>query len=266
MKPTAPADHERQTMARRVIDRLDTAGDQIARLDEQFAHLHRLINLGTVSATVVHEFNNLLTPIVSYTQLALAHPDDAELRDKALRRVHDAGQRAARACESLLGFTRAAEPDAAAEADLAATVDEALACLGRDLAKDGIDLRVALPDARVAMPAIRLQQVLVNLLLNARKAIGKRGGRIRIAGRVDGPDRVTLTVADSGPGIPPAIRDRLFEPFVTHAIGDDADTQPGSGLGLALCRQLVLEAGGRIEAHCRPAEGATFELTLPLAA
>jgi len=208
---------------------------------------------------VIHEFNNLLTPIVSYAQLALAHPEDAALQQKAMERVHDAGQRAAQACESLLGFARTSDAAAGGAADLATTVDEALACLGRDLAKDGIDLRVAVPDARVAMPAIRLQQVLVNLLLNARKAIGKRGGRIRIAGRVDGP---------AGPGIPHAIRNRLFEPFVTHAVGDDVDpdAEPGSGLGLALCRQLIHEAGGQIQAHSAQAEGARFELTLPRAA
>jgi len=251
-----------------VVDRLDQAGDQLQRLDEQFAHLHRLITLGTVSATVIHEFNNLLTPIVSYAQLALAHPEDAALQQKAMERVHDAGQRAAQACESLLGFARTSDAAAGGAADLATTVDEALACLGRDLAKDGIDLRVAVPDARVAMPAIRLQQVLVNLLLNARKAIGKRGGLITIDGRAISPDRITLSVADTGPGIPHAIRNRLFEPFVTHAVGDDVDpdAEPGSGLGLALCRQLIHEAGGQIQAHSAQAEGTRFELTLPRAA
>ena len=240
---------------------------QLQQLRDGLSHSHRLATLGTLAAMLAHEFNNLLTPIISYGQLALARPNDAELMKTAVTRSVHAAERAARICSSLLGF--AGDEKGVPVAPLRQTVNEAIECLGRDPRKDGLALTIDLPDAQVAMPAVNLQQVMVNLILNACKAMKPRGGSLRITGRVEGGN-VRIDVADTGPGIPAAIRAQLFEPFVTHptgAAGNGADTrQPrGTGLGLSICRDLLTSAGGGITFDTEDGQGTTFHLTVPLA-
>ncbi len=260
------------------LTRLQT---QLDALREGLTHSHRLATLGTLASVVAHEYNNILTPVVSYAQLALARPDDHELMRKAVEKALAGAERAARISSSLLGF---AQPHAEGRvAPLPETVDEALACLARSPQRDGIELELDLPSASVAMSPINLQQVLVNLVLNARRAMRPRGGRLTIRGRVCG-DRLHLTVRDTGPGIPPAIMDRLFEPFVTHRIQPDADVEAGeaggqqarqadphneprgTGLGLCICRELVESVGGSIRAESAVGKGAAFHIELPLTA
>jgi len=115
-------------------------------------------------------------------------------------------ERAARISSSLLGFAREADEELAAP--LRRTIDDAVGCMGREPEKDGIDLTIDVPDVRVAMSPLNLQQVILNLLMNARKAM-RHGRELRMTGRTEGRF-IALSVADSGPGIPSEIRDRLF--------------------------------------------------------
>ena len=116
----------------------------------------------------------------------------------------------------------------------------------------------------------KIKQVLLNLALNAKKAMRRRGGQLRIGGRVEGGS-VVIEVADTGAGIAPQVMPRLFEPFVTHtpadtAEGESTDVAPrGTGLGLCICRDLLRNAGGTIRADSTSGKGATFTLTVPLA-
>lgn len=239
---------------------------QFDKVREGLTHSHRLTTLGTIASVIAHEYNNILTPIISYAQIALAQPEDTELLKKAVEKALSGAERAAKISSSLLGFAR--EHDHELAADVAAVVHETLGCLGREPRKDGIELRVNLPPgARVAMSPLNLQQVLLNLVLNARKAMRRKGGVLSITGQREG-DELVLEVADTGPGIPPQILDRLFEPFVTHRIGDadDPSAPRGTGLGLCICRDLLRNAGGDIWAESRPGVGATFTLRLPWAA
>ncbi len=272
---------------------------QLDQLRRSLSHSHRLATLGTLAAMLAHEFNNLLTPIISYGQLALARPSDADLMKTAVTRSVQAAERAAKICSSLLGF--AASESEAPSASLRQAAQEAITCLGRDPKKDGLALTVDLPDVEVAMPAVNLQQVLLNLVLNARKAMAPRGGSLAITGCVEG-DRVRLDVADTGPGIPAAIRSRLFEPFVTHPTGADRFAAPetaepngtdetmeragsggpggsgrsggsggtgrsggsgGTGLGLSICRDLITAAGGTITFDTVADQGTTFHISVP---
>lgn len=251
-----------------LVARVDALQRQLDAVQAELTDSHKLTTLGTLAAIVAHEINNLLTPIISYAQMAQAEPDDANLRQKAIDRALDGAQRAARISSSVLGFAGASDPEPAA--DLRSCVEEALSCLARDPKRDGITLHVELIDADLAMPAGELLQVLVNLLLNARKAMGKQGGRLSItAKRVRGhcEQAVQIDVADSGPGIPAGVQDRLFEPFVTERIHDKGGSpwneRRGTGLGLAICRQLVEKAGGAIRFTTRPGVGTTFSLVLP---
>ena len=238
---------------------------QLQQVREGLTHSHRLATLGTIAAIIAHEFNNILTPIMTYSQLALANPQDQPALLKAVEKAASGSERAAKICSSLLGFAREADEQHAAP--LRRTVDDAIACMAREPQKDNLDLAVDLPDVQVALAPLSLQQVLLNLLLNAKKALGPRGGKIRITGRVEG-SLVRLDVSDNGPGIPPAIRDRLFEPFVTQRIreeGDDSPEKRGTGLGLCICRDIVHQAGGFISVDSTPGQGATFHITLPKA-
>lgn len=252
---------------------LDQAEHRLAELQEALQRSHRLVTLGTVASIIAHEFNNLLTPVVSYSQLALQAgvEADPELARKALARSEEGARRAAEIAESILGFARGGE--AAGPCELGGVVEEALRCLARSPHKDGIELVVDVPAGlSVAMAPVALQQVLMNLVLNAKRAMGRAGGRLTIRAAAEG-ERVGLEVMDTGPGIAPAKRDAIFEPFVSggdEAAGDGAagpdDATGGTGLGLAICRTLVEEAGGTIVAD-EPAddEGARFRLDLPAA-
>lgn len=259
---------------------LERTQQRLDEVQQSLVRSHRLATLGTLASVIAHEYNNILTPVISYAQLALARPDDHDLLVKAVERALQGAERASQISTSMLGFSRDAEGPT--HAWVPEVVEEALQCLAREPKKDGIELELDLPEVRVDMPALSLQQVLINLVLNARKAMRQRGGRLRIAGSADG-HRVRLTVSDTGPGIPEAVKARLFEAFVTEPIEDacshdaagngHADGSPrdgcsssqqgGTGLGLSICKQLVEEAGGSIDVESERGRGAAFHLTLP---
>lgn len=240
-----------------LVEQVERLQRELDSLRAGLAHAQRLSTLGTLSAMLAHEYANLLTPVASYTQLALSRPGDRELAEKALRKAHVAAGRAADLSRTVLGFA-GPEAEEAGTADLGEVVDASLACLGRDLERDGIRLEQHLPDMKLAIPALHLQQVLVNLLINARRAMTD-GGTIRLSGRIEGA-MGAVDVADTGPGVPPRVLERLFEPFVRGS-----GEQGGHGLGLCICRELLTRAGGHISVTSRLGEGATFHLRVPLA-
>ncbi|MEM9416177.1 MAG: HAMP domain-containing sensor histidine kinase [Planctomycetota bacterium] len=295
---------------------------QVARLEEELAGLgdrlaraERLAALGSLAAVVAHEVNNVLTPVTSYAQLALDAPDDTALTRKALTHAVEGVARAERITASVLELTREAQPktdddasdtrlatskpsDGALVSDLRETVASAVSCLPTSSRGVGaIDVRVDVADVRVAMAGAELYRVLVNLLLNAKRAVLAQTGARTIAvtariaepamrddGDGDGASWVEIDVADSGPGVPSAVRDRLFEPFttcpLTASLNDTPDTSRGgcndgdaadaggSGLGLSICRELVERAGGTIcvePASASREGGAVFRVRLPVA-
>ncbi|MEM6755571.1 MAG: HAMP domain-containing sensor histidine kinase [Planctomycetota bacterium] len=243
---------------------------QLDAIRRELARHHRLTTLGTMAATIAHEINNVLTPVGSYAQLALARPDDPELTGKALRHAAKGAAHAARIAEAVLGL--AGDPAESRSADVAGVAEEAAACLVREPSRDGIELRHAVPAGlAAAIEPGKLRQVLLNLMLNACKAMRQRGGRLTVEAELVGQG-VLIRLRDTGPGIPEAVRERLFEPFVTAPIGHDADATSarstrGTGLGLTVCRQLVEQAGGTIacdtRSHATEPTGTTFTITLP---
>jgi signal transduction histidine kinase len=264
-------------------------------LGEDLARTHRLATLGTLAASIAHEVNNILTPVLSYAQLALASPGDAVLTRKALERAVDCTTKASRIGSAMLGFVRVESGGSGpASAVVAAVVGDALACLGRDLSKDGIALVVRIdPVLRVGMDHVSLQQVVLNLLLNARAAMRGRSGELMIDAKrlgsvgvgADVPrgtwpagetGRMVLRVADTGRGIPANALERVFDPYVstlTYVNPAAESTQhaaerhtTGTGLGLAVCRMLVERAGGDIRAESVVGQGTTFTVVLPEAA
>lgn len=247
-----------------LLEHFELMEQQFQAVRDGLTHSHRLATLGTIATVIAHEYNNILTPVISYAQLALSQESDHALMKKAVEKALQGAERAARISSSLLGFAREADQEHAVR--LRAAIDEAVGCLAREPKKDGIELVVDVPDVQVAMSPLNLQQVLLNLMLNAKKAMRRKGGVLSITATCD-KDRVNLTVADTGPGIAPEILDRLFEPFVTHRIepSEEVPERKGTGLGLCICRDLVKNAGGQISAESTPGHGAKFHLTLPKA-
>ncbi|WP_432798377.1 sensor histidine kinase [Poriferisphaera sp. WC338] len=240
-----PAAAHSSSEAAQVLMHLQNLEEQLAVVREGLAHSHRLVTLGTISSVIAHEFNNILTPMISYSQMALANPDDTEFMKKALGRTLDSSKRAAEIISSLLNFARE-EDQASHIANIKDAIDGALACLAREPKKDGIHLEVDV-DAELyaAISPVHLQQVLLNLILNARKVLLQSGGTITIRTSSE-DDRVRLAITDTGPGVPEDIRETLFDPFVTRSTTTSDEAPKGTGLGLHICRQLIEEAGGTI--------------------
>lgn len=252
---------------------IDALSHEVNQLRHEVVWSDRLTTLGTMSAVLAHEYNNLLTPIGSYAQLALANPDDAELTEKALHAAVRGVEQAKAIAQATLGMARPGELEQDHAASLKQSLEHAVACIGPALHQDEIELCLSVPDLEVAMPAIQLQQVLINLIDNARKALSERHGsrKIVVAGKQE-QGGVRIEVADNGPGIPEGMRERLFDAFATGRASETG--QAGTGLGLRICKDLVASAGGWIavkdapDTPDKPGEtcGATLIFWLPTTA
>ena len=237
----------------------------IAELRQQVIALQRISSLGVLAGGVFHELNNALTPILNYAKLGLRNPDPA-YRERALKQIVESADRAATISRGMLGLARLGAGSAEREpADLAQLVEEVVLLVAKDLAKQRVRLDVKVtgsPRARVE-PA-QIQQVLINLVINARQAMPKGGVvRLRVESAAAGR-RVEISVSDSGVGIAPEDLRRIFEPFYSTKKGPDATGQGGTGLGLAVCRDIVEAHHGRIRAESRPGQGSTFTIILPV--
>jgi C4-dicarboxylate-specific signal transduction histidine kinase len=225
----------------------------------------RLASIGEMATGLAHEIRQPLQALslsAELAQLAMRR-GNAESVDLRLEDIVRQAQRASDLVEHLRRFVRGAAGGSAQTAiPLGQVVESSLELARGSLQKEMIAVEVALgePAPSVAGDAILLEQVLLNLLLNARDALATRPDgaprRIRIAASPEAEGRVRLTVGDTGGGIAAEVMDRVFEPFVTTK-GPDK----GTGLGLAICYGLVSDMGGSIEAH-NEAEGAVITVTL----
>jgi signal transduction histidine kinase len=236
--------------------------EQNTILKSQIQHIQPLASIGLISSMVAHELNNILTPLANYAQLAIAHPEDAALREKALQKTILNCQRACKIQQSLLALANGQRQEKEV-ANLRGLVEEVFACLCRDFNKDKIKVIIDIPQGlQVAVVPAQIQQVVMNLILNARDAMLSKGGSITITAS-KGDDKVFLTVADTGPGIPSAMLAKIFDPFVTSKSGSDSSSGSGSGLGLAFCKEIVQAHDGAITVESSPS-GTAFKIILPL--
>lgn len=279
-RPAAPVAPARLAEA---VERLQAT---VAQMERELARTHHLATLGALAGMIAHEFNNILTPVLSYAQLALKHPEDAELGRTALERCALGVERASKVATAILGFAGderhgvGAADGGPLEAEVGRVLEETLFCLARPLERDRIRLERRIEEGlRVAVAPEALQQVLMNLILNARKAMLPRGGRLVVAGRRARAEECStwnaerawavVEVADSGKGIPEDLLPRIFDPFVSGGRGmaqNDGGprvSEGGSGLGLVICRRLVEEVGGRIEVVSEVGVGTTFRVWVP---
>ena len=234
------------------------------QLRQQLLQAQKLSSVGALASSVAHEFNNILTTIINYARLALRQQDEGG-RTQALEKILKGSQRAATIINSMLGFARNTSTQRQMT-DLVALVEETLVLTEKDLSKHRIHIEKKYhgrPQAAI-IPA-QIEQVLLNLIINARQAM-PRGGHLRLEVRENTRTQmVELSITDSGIGIPPDRLRLIFEPFYTTK-EPDANGHGGTGLGLSVCRQIIEQHQGRIRVESLVGKGSSFIVKLPIVA
>ena len=240
---------------------------KLSEAQRQVYQAQKLAAVGQLAAGVAHEINNPLTGVLTYSSFLLKRAaDKPEFRDDLEVIVRET-QRCRGIVKGLLDFARPSPPEKH-PTDINDVVERAIRIVQTQLAAHGVEvqkqLRADLP--MVQADANQIQQIIVNLLLNANDAIGERGGAVTLAttlrtngdgAQVPGP-AVEISVRDTGCGIPPANLDRIFEPFFS------TKGRKGTGLGLAVAWGIVEKHNGRIEVESEVGKGTAFRVLLPV--
>ena len=236
---------------------------ELATLRGQLLDARKQGSLGELLGTTTHEFNNALTTILNYARLGLRHRDQAT-RDKALERILSAGTRAAKITASVLSMSR--NRSARFEPiDMTVLVEDVLVLLEREMMKYRVQVeREFTPVPRVSANPSQLQQVLLNLLVNARQAMPGGGRLILRLSHDEHLGCVDLMVRDTGCGMTPEVMRRIFDPHFTTKAGPDETGKGGTGLGLTACREIVEAHRGRIRVESAPGKGTAITIRLPV--
>jgi two-component system, NtrC family, sensor kinase len=231
------------------------------QLEEQLQISEKMASIGLLAAGVAHEVNTPLTGISSFTQMLLQNAEPDDPRTKVLEKIERQTFRAAKIVNGLLNLARPAQVDSG-PIDLHAVISDVLSLLEHQLRNGRIQVRKELQAPGPIVQAIeyKLQQVFLNLFLNARDAM-PRGGWLTIATSAGGDGMVVVEVSDTGSGIPPDQLSRIYDPFFTTK-----DIGKGTGLGLSITYGIVQEHGGTITCDSTVGKGTRFTLTLPGAA
>ena len=245
-------------------DPTTNAADEIAALKEQLKKSQRMSAIGELVGTTTHEFNNLLMTILNYAKMGLRHNDD-EMREKSFTKILSASEKAAKITNNILGMARnrSDEPE---PTDLARLIGDSLLLLEREMNKYRIQVdyeTASVPD--VIAVGNEIQQVLMNLLTNARQAM-TNGGEIRIRLAHDvANNMVDLLIRDNGNGIPAEKLPRIFDPYFSTKAGPDESGKGGTGLGLSACRDIIQSHNGRIRVQSTVGKGTALTIKLPVA-
>lgn len=245
------------------------AEDKLDRTRSELAHLSRIATMGELTASIAHEVNQPLAAIVANGEAGLrwlvrSTPDLGETK-KSIEAMLRNAQRASDVVRRLRALSTKSAP-ATASLDLSAVAEETVQLVERELRAQGVQLSADLPAGlpTVEGDRVQLQQVLLNLLLNAIQAQGvvpveRRTISVRVQRAVSESlgDAIVLTVEDTGAGIAEADLAHLFDAFFTTR-------SDGMGMGLSISRSIVEAHGGRIEAANRPDGGASFRVCLPV--
>jgi C4-dicarboxylate-specific signal transduction histidine kinase len=240
----------------------DSAERALAEVQSELARVARLTTIGELTASIAHEINQPLAALVTNANACMRWldrdpPNLGEAREAAQRIVRD-GKRGSEVIARIRALLKKGD-SVRSPISISEVVDEILALTQN--AMDGIELRTEMAPELPLISAdrIQIQQVLLNLILNAIDAmstINDRPRRLCIEARRDGSDRIEVSVADAGVGLPPDRLEKIFDTFYTTK-------EHGLGMGLAICRSIIERHGGRLWAEPNPDHGATFRFTLP---
>lgn len=238
------------------------------QLERQLLHRERIASIGTLAGGMAHEFNNVMTPILLYSQLALDEVPAGSGLSNDLRRVIAAAHRARNLVSRILTFSRGMDRQETSVFPLRAPVEEALALLYA-IVPENVEIDCSVDDDVPAIcgdPSV-VQQIVINLCTNAYQAMREAGGRITVLVSAASPPGTSsvvcalLEVSDTGHGIDPALVPHIFEPFfTTREVGE------GTGLGLSVVHGLVDSLGGFITVESVLEQGTTFRVYFPIAA
>jgi PAS domain S-box-containing protein len=268
----APADNRREALVNLAMAPLERDREQAgwilvladvtdrATLEEQLRLSERMASIGLLAAGVAHEVNTPLTGISSFTQMLLDRSEPGDPKKELLEKIERQTFRAAKIVNNLLNLARPSTSEAH-PVDINVVIGDILSLLEHQLRTSRVQVRRDLTGQEVPVRGIeyKLQQVFLNLFLNARDAMPS-GGWLSVSTRVRGREAI-VEVSDTGVGIPPEHLARIYDPFfTTKAEGH------GTGLGLSVTYGIVQEHGGLLVCDSPPGEGTKFRLVLPLAA
>lgn len=234
--------------------------EQYNHLIQQSDQLHTLAAVGMAWSMTAHEMNNLLTPIGNYAQLAMNHPEDKELAQKALNKAINLTQKATEMLQRVMVLA-GQKPFVMQEIQIKPLIDDVFGGIGRDFAKDSIRVSVQVPDElTILADGPSLRQVLMNLILNARQAILGQPGELRVRAYCH-EDAIWIEIIDTGRGISPASLRQIFEPF--YSTKKNCPDGPNNGLGLSFCKRIIEKHDGLISVESEVGKGTCFKIRLP---
>jgi signal transduction histidine kinase len=234
-------------------DRVSFLESRVRELEEELMRAQRMSSVGALASSITHEFNNILTTVINYAKMGMRHKDE-KTRAKAFDRILSAGQRASKITTGMLAYARNSS-DRFEPADLKRLLDDVLVLVQKDLQmhRIGVDMNAEGP-VWALVNSSQIQQILMNLIVNARQAM-KEHGRLKLTVRDNAEDGwAEVSVGDTGCGIPSEKLPHIFESFYTTKKAD-ARGQGGTGLGLALCRKIIESHKGRIRVESEVARG-----------
>ncbi len=238
--------------------------EQVKILRQQLSEAQKLTALGELLGTTTHEFNNVLTTILNYAKMGLRYTDEPT-RTKSFDKILAAAQRAAKITTGVLSLARnrsgSFEPTS-----LSQIVEDTLVLLERELTKHKVHVEQQLADVpQVWANGNQIQQVLMNIVINARQAMSN-GGRLILSLHHDsGGEWVDLVIRDTGCGMSNEVMRRIFDRFYTTKSGPDSTGKGGTGLGLSACLDIIESHKGKIRVESAPGRGTQFTIRLPVA-
>jgi len=243
-----------------MTDELHSREIALNKAQEQLIQSEKMAAFGQLGAGIAHEVKNPLAGILGYTQLSLRKAEKETPLHKNLLIIEKETRRCTEIIESLLKFARQEKfnPELV---DINGVIEDAAAIVDHQLGIHEIrldkELSPALP--RIMGNANQIQQVLMNLMINAQQAMDGIPGIVRLKSRLLDPEHIEVRVSDNGPGMSEEVKARLFEPFFTTKTAGK-----GTGLGLSVSFGIIKEHRGEIRIESEPGAGATFIITLPV--
>jgi signal transduction histidine kinase/ActR/RegA family two-component response regulator len=262
---------ERTTELTREIAERKQTEEALRKSEEQFRQSQKMEAVGRLAGGMAHDFNNLLTVISGHSELMMMQIKSKSLPAESVEEIHSAAQRAAQLTRQLLAFSRkqVLQPKVLDLNDVVLGMEK----MARRLIGEDVELRTALkkPLGRITADPGQIEQLIMNLVVNARDAM-PRGGRLLIETddvtldwdggaknrQLEAGDYVMLAITDTGIGMTESVKAHLFEPFfTTKGVGK------GTGLGLATCYGIAKQSGGDIRVYSEPDHGTTFRIYFP---